>query len=172
MSEEQKPKKMALIASQGSLDWAYPPFILAAAAAAMDMEVKIFFTFYGLPLLKHKLDAQVRPSTNPAMPMKMPFGPNWLQKLNIPMPNAFTNNAPGFDSVATTLMKKTFKNKGVATIEELRELCMDCGVEFIACQMTMDVFGFEHEDFIDGIEYAGAANFLDFAAESDIQLFI
>jgi len=167
-----EPKKMALIASKGTLDWAYPPFILASAAAAMDMEVKIFFTFYGLPLLLPKIEAQVSPLGNPAMPMSMPFGPEWLQNMNLKIPNALMAGAPGFESMATTLMKKQFKNKGVATIEELRDLCMDVGVEMIACQMTMDVFGFEKKDFIEGIEYAGAANFLDFAADADIQLFI
>ena len=167
-----KPKKMALIASRGTLDWAYPPFILASAGAAMDFEVSIFFTFYGLPLLKPKIDAQVSPMGNPAMPMKMPFGPEWLQNMNIPMPNALMGNLPGFETAATAMMKKTFANKGVATIEELRGLCQECGVEFIACQMTMDVFGFEKSDFIDGVDYAGAAKFLDIAAESDIQLFL
>ncbi|MDT8446858.1 MAG: DsrE/DsrF/DrsH-like family protein [bacterium] len=167
-----EPKKMALIASKGTLDWAYPPFILASAAAAMDMEVKIFFTFYGLPLLKQKIEAQVSPLGNPSMPMAMPFGPEWFQKINWPIPNALMAGVPGFESVATNLMKQTFKKHGVATIEELRELCTDVGVEYIACQMTMDVFGFKKEDFIEGIEYAGAANFLDFAAEADIQLFI
>jgi len=165
-------KKMGIIASKGTLDWAYPPFILASAAAAMDMEVKIFFTFYGLPLLMPKIDAQVSPLGNPAMPMSMPFGPQWLQNMKMNIPNAVMAGMPGFESMATGLMKKTFKNKGVATVEELRELCQDVGVEFIACQMTMDVFGFEQKDFIDGVEFAGAANFLDFAAEADIQLFI
>ena len=138
----------------------------------MDMEVKIFFTFYGLPLLKHKIDAQVSPLGNPAMPMGMPFGPEWFQKINWNIPNAIMAGAPGFESMATSLMKQTFKNKGVASVEELRTLCQEVGVEFIACQMTMDVFGFEEKDFIPGISFAGAANFLDFAADSDIQLFI
>uniref|UniRef100_UPI0025F94377 DsrE/DsrF/DrsH-like family protein n=1 Tax=Prosthecochloris sp. TaxID=290513 RepID=UPI0025F94377 len=53
-----------------------------------------------------------------------------------------------------------------------RELCLECGVKFIACQMTMDVFGFSKEDFIDGVEFAGAAMFLEYAADADIQLFI
>jgi peroxiredoxin family protein len=165
-------KKMALIASQGTLDWGYPPFILASTAAAMDMEVKVFFTFYGLPLLKKKLKAKVTPTGNPAMPMKMPFGPKFFQNIDWSIPNAVSGNVPGFDTVATSLMKKTFKKKGVATIEELREMCVLLGVDLIACQMTMDVFGFKEEDFIEGINYAGAAAFLDFAAEADIQLFI
>jgi len=165
-------KKMALIAAQGSLDWAYPPFILASTGAAMDMEVKVFFTFYGLPLLKPKIKAKVTPAANPAMPMKMPFGPKGFQNIDWPMPHAITGVMPGFDTMATGLMKKTFKKKGVATITELRDMCVMLGVELIACQMTMDVFGFEKEDFIDGVTSGGAAAFLDFAAEADIQMFM
>lgn len=165
-------KKMAIIASQGSLDWAYPPFILASTAAAMDMEVKIFFTFYGLPLLKKNLKAKVSPAGNPAMPMKMPFGPKFFQGIDWPIPNMVSNNVPGFESVATGLMKKTFKNKGVATVSELRDMCVQLEVELIGCQMTMDVFGFKKEEFIDGVNIGGAATFLEFAADADIQLFV
>ena len=173
MSEnDNQRKRMALIASKGTLDWAYPPFILASTAAAMDMEVGIFFTFYGLTLLKKKLDAKVAPHTNPAMPMKMPFGPAGFQNIEWPMPNIVMGNVPGFETMATSLMKKTFKNKGVATIEELRDICIESNVKLIGCQMTMDVFGFSKDDFIEGIDVAGAATFLEFAAESDIQLFI
>jgi peroxiredoxin family protein len=157
-------KKMALIASQGTLDWAYPPFILASTAAAMDMEVQIFFTFYGLTLLKKDIKAKVAPATNPAMPMKMPFGPKGFQDFEWPMPNVLMGNMPGFETMATSLMKKTFKNKGVATIEELREMCVESGVKLIGCQMTMDVFGFEKEEFIDGVDVGGAATFLEYAA--------
>ncbi len=170
MSDERK--KVALIASRGTLDWAYPPFILGSAAAAMDMDVQIFFTFYGLPLLNKKIEAKISPHSNPAMPMKMPFGPKEFQQLNWSIPNFISGNMPGFDTMATSLMKETFKNKGVATVEELRDLCLDCGVRFVACQMTMDVFGFTKDDFIDGIEFGGAATFLEFAADSDIQLFL
>ncbi len=167
-----EPKKMALIASKGTLDWAYPPFILASTAAAMEMEVAVFFTFYGLTLLKKDIKAKVAPATNPAMPMKMPFGPKGFQNFEWPMPNLLMGNVPGFKTVATSLMKQTFKNKGVATIEELRDICLETDVKLIGCQMTMDVFGFEKDDFVDGVDIGGAATFLEFAAESDIQLFI
>ena len=167
-----EPKKMALIASKGTLDWAYPPFILASTAAAMDMEVSVFFTFYGLTLLKKDIKAKVAPATNPAMPMKMPFGPKGFQDFEWPMPNILMGNVPGFETMATSLMKQTFKNKGVATIEELRDICIESDVKLIGCQMTMDVFGFEKDDFVDGVDVGGAATFLEFAAESDIQLFI
>jgi len=171
MSEE-RPKRMALITSQGTLDWAYPPFILASTAVAMEMEVAVFFTFYGLTLLKKKIVAKVAPQANPAMPMKMPFGPKSFQNIDWPMPNVLMGNVPGFETMATSMMKETFKNKGVASIEELRGICVESGVRMIGCQMTMDVFGFSKEDFIDGVELGGAATFLEFAAESDIQLFI
>ena len=167
-----EPKKMALIASKGTLDWAYPPFILASTAAAMDMEVSVFFTFYGLTLLKKDIKAKVAPATNPAMPMKMPFGPQGFQNIEWPMPNVLMGNVPGFETIATSLMKQTFKKKGVATIEELRDICIESDVKLIGCQMTMDVFGFEKDDFVDGVDVGGAATFLEFAAESDIQLFI
>ena len=169
---ETRPKRMALIASQGTLDWAYPPFILASTAAALDMEVAVFFTFYGLPLLMKDLKAEVSPHSNPAMPMKLPFGPAGFQAFSWPIPNMISGVVPGFNTFATSMMKKQFAKKGVATIEELREACVEMDVRMIACQMTMDVFGFSKEEFIDEVEIGGAATFLDFAADADITLFV
>jgi len=170
--DSNRPRRLALIASKGTLDWAYPPFILASAAASMDWEVGIFFTFYGLTLLKKDMDPRVSPLGNPAMPMKMPFGSDDFQNVNWPMPNILMANMPGFESAATALMKKTFKNKGVATVEDLREACVDMDVRLIGCQMTMDVFGFAKSDFIDAAEIGGAATFLAYAADADVSLFI
>ena len=106
------------------------------------------------------------------MPMKMPFGPKGFQDFEWPMPNILMGNVPGFETMATSLMKQTFKNKGVATIEELRDIFIESDVKLIGCQMTMDVFGFEKDDFVDGVDIGGAATFLEFAIKSDIQLFI
>jgi peroxiredoxin family protein len=172
MAKENGVRRLALIASKGTLDWAYPPFILASAAASMDWEVGVFFTFYGLPLLKKKLGAAVSPVGNPAMPMKMPFGPEGFQKINWPMPNLLMSNLPGFETVATNLMKQTFKKKGVATVQELRDACIEMEVRLIGCQMTMDVFGFKKADFIPQAEIGGAATFLQYAADADVSLFI
>jgi peroxiredoxin family protein len=164
---------MSLIATKGTLDWAYPPFILGSTAAALGWDVKIFFTFYGLLLLKKDISALVSPLGNPAMPMKMPFGPKWFQNFEWPMPNLIMAGIPGFEKVATGLMKMTFKNKGVATVEELRSLCLEAGVEMIACQMTVDVFGFSKDDFIPEVkDYVGAASFLPIARNSDVCMFI
>jgi peroxiredoxin family protein len=168
-----KTPSMAIIATKGTLDWAYPPFILASTAAALGWDTKIFFTFYGLLLLKKELPCQVSPLGNPAMPMKMPFGPKWFQDFEWPMPNLIMAGIPGFEKVATGLMKKTFKNKGVATIEELRELCIEAEVEMVACQMTVDVFGFDNNEFIPEVtDYVDATSFLPIAQKSDVCLFI
>jgi peroxiredoxin family protein len=169
---EQKKKKLALISSQGTLDWAYPPFILATAAAAMEWEVGIFFTFYGLPLLKKEISATVSPQSNPAMPMKMPFGGEGFKSINWPMPNMLMSNVPGLEAMATSKMKKTFKDKGVATDSELRDMAVDMDVRMIGCHMTMDVFGFKKEEFIEEAEIGGAATFLEFAADANVSLFV
>jgi len=171
--EENKTPSMAIIATKGTLDWAYPPFILASTASALGWDTSIFFTFYGLLLLKKELSADVSPLGNPAMPMKMPFGPKWFQDFNWPMPNLLMAGVPGFEKVATGLMKKTFKNKGVATVEELRELCLEADVKMVACQMTVDVFGFDNSEFIPEVtDYVGATYFLPVAQKSDVCLFI
>jgi peroxiredoxin family protein len=170
--DEARTPSMSIIATKGTLDWAYPPFILASTASAIGWDTSIFFTFYGLLLLKKEIPAEVSPLGNPAMPMKMPFGPKWFQGITWPMPNLIMAGIPGFEKVATSLMKKTFKNKGVATVDELRELCIEADVKMLACQMTVDVFGFSHDEFIDGIDYVGATYFLPVAKDSDVCLFI
>jgi peroxiredoxin family protein len=171
--EANKTPSMAIIATKGTLDWAYPPFILASTGSALGWDVSIFFTFYGLLLLKKDIDAEVSPLGNPAMPMKMPFGPKWFQNFVWPMPNLLMAGVPGFEKMATVLMKKTFKNKGVATVGELRDLCLEAGVKMVACQMTVDVFGFNKSDFIPEVkDYVGATYFLPVAAKSDVCLFI
>lgn len=166
-------KKLAIIATKGTLDWAYPPFILASTAAALGYEVQIFFTFYGLQLVKKDVSGlKISPLGNPGMPMKMPFGPKWFKGINWNIPNAIQSLVPGYESLASTLMRKTIKNNGVATIHDLRSMCMEADVKFIACQMTVELFDFEHSELLDGIEYGGAASFFEFAGESDVCLFI
>ena len=165
---------MTIIATKGTLDWAYPPFILASTAGALGWNVSMFFTFYGLNLLKKDLGGlKVSPLGNPGMPMKMPFGPDWFKGINWNIPNAVQGIVPGFESMATMLMKRTIHNKGVAGVEELRSACIEGGVNLIGCQMTVDLFGFTHGDFIPEVkEYCGAATFLPMARDADVSLFI
>ncbi len=154
-------KKMTIIASKGSLDMAYPPLILATTAAAMDVDVTIFFTFYGLEIVKkdNTEKLKVSPLGNPAMPMPIPI-PTLVASL------------PGMESMATAMMKSMFKKHGVATVGTLLELAKESGVKLIACQMTMDVMGYKQSDIIDGVEFGGAATWMDLAADAQINLFI
>lgn len=153
-------KKMAIIASKGTLDMAYPPFILASTAAALGYEVQMFCTFYGLQLLLKDLSAvKMSPLGNPALPG------------SAAMPVLF-QSLPGMETMATAMMKARLKNKGVASLDELRTLCLEADVKFIACQMTVDLFDYTKDDFIAQAEFGGAATFMGFAGESDINLFI
>lgn len=152
-------KSLGIIATKGSLDWAYPPFILSSTAAALGYDVKIFFTFYGLELLKKELDLKVSSLGNPGMPMPMPV-PVLMQAL------------PGMQTMMTVMMKKKMKAKGVASLEELRSLCLEAEVSMMACQMTVDLFGYQQTDFVEQAEFGGAAAFFEFAGETDVCLFI
>jgi peroxiredoxin family protein len=152
--------KMAIIASKGTLDMAYPPLILASAAAAMGEDVEIFFTFYGLDIVKKggAKHLKVAPIANPAMP--------------VPMPNIL-GMLPGMTPMATWMMKTQFFAKHhVTPIEDLLQECIDLGVKLIACQMTMDVMGIKASDLIAGVEVGGAATFIEFANQAHVSLFI
>jgi peroxiredoxin family protein len=166
MSEENgiNPNSMTIIVTKGSLDWAYPPFILSTTAAAMGLDVTLFFTFYGLPLLLKKMDLKITPLGNAAMKMPMMGG-------HMVMPNLMAA-IPGVDAMASKMMKNLIKKKGVASIEELRELAVEADVRMIGCQMTMDLFEYSKDDMIDGIEIGGAATYIEVAAKSHINLFI
>lgn len=164
---------MTIIATKGTLDMAYPPFILASTASALGWDVSVFFTFYGLNLLRKDLDLEISPLGNPAMPMKMPMGPDWLRDMNMNIPNIVMANLPGFEKMASGLMKKTLRDKGVATIEELRSICLEADVKLVACQMTVDLFSMEQGEFIPEIkDWIGAASFLPIAQKADVSLFI
>jgi peroxiredoxin family protein len=169
MSEENNgpaidPNTMSIIVTKGSLDWAYPPFILGTTAAAMGLEVTMFFTFYGLPLLLKKMDLKVTPLGNAAMKMPMMGG-------HMVMPNIVAA-IPGVDAMASKMMKNLIKKNGVASIEELRELAVEADVRMIGCQMTMDLFDYQKDEMIDGIEVGGAATYIEVATKSHINLFI
>jgi len=154
-------KKMTIIASKGSLDMAYPPLILATTAASMGFDVTIFFTFYGLDIIKkgNADSLKVSPLGNPAMPMPVPI-PTLVSSL------------PGMEAMATAMMRSMFKKHGVATIGQLLSMAMESGVKLIGCQMTMDVMGVKQSDIIDGVEFGGAATWLDAASDAQINLFI
>ena len=171
--QENKTPSLSIISTKGTMDMAYPPFILASTATALGWDVKVFFTFYGLELLKKKPNLQVSPLGNPSMPMKMPFGPDWLKGIEWNIPNAVMSNVPGFEAMATAMFKETTCAKGVASVEELREAAIEGGAELYACQMTVDLFGHQQDDYIPEVAgWIGAASFLPMSQKADISLFI
>ena len=153
-------KRLAIIAAHGTLDAAYPPLILATAARAMDMEAGIFFTFFGLEIIKKGAadKLQVAPIANPAMPQPIP---------GISVPNIL-GVLPGMTAVATGMMNSWMKKAKVAKLSELIDMALEMEVRFIGCQMTMDVMGIKKEDLLEGVEIGGAATLLQYASEDAI----
>jgi peroxiredoxin family protein len=158
---DSKKKRMAIIASKGTLDMAYPPLILASTAAAMDVEVQIFFTLYGVDIINKKKyrNLQVSPIGNPAMPSPIPF-PNILGVL------------PGMTPMATTMMKSMIKKINWPSIPEMVDACREIDVRLIACTPTLEMTGVHKEDLVDGVAVAGAAEFLNFALDANITIFV
>lgn len=156
-------KNLSIITTKGTLDWAYPPFILASTAAALGFKPLIFFTFYGLQLLRKDLNLKISPLGNPAMPMPMGMD-KWFPVLGTAL--------PGMEAVMTAMMKSKMKSKGIASVEELRSICMESGVRMVGCQMTIDLFDWSPKDFIDGVEIGGAATYLESSGSADVTLFI
>jgi peroxiredoxin family protein len=159
--KETRTPRLAMIATKGTLDWAYPPLILATTAAALGWDVGIFFTFYGLNII-HKDAARklkVDPVGNPAMPMPVPI-PDIVSSL------------PGMVPMASAMMRSKFAKNNVATIAQLLDTAREAGVRLIACQMTVDVFGYQPGDFIDGVEFAGATAFMAQARRAHVTMFI
>jgi peroxiredoxin family protein len=158
---DEKPKRMAIIASKGTLDMAYPPLVLASTAAAMDVETTIFFTFYGMDIINkkkyHKL--QVAPIANPAMPSP------------VPMPNII-GMLPGMTAMGTMMMKSMIKGINWPTIPEFVDICLESGVKMLACTPTMEMTGLKKEDIVEGVVIGGAADYLDYALDANISLFI
>ncbi len=156
---EDRKERLAIICSKGSLDMAYPPFVLATAAAAMDMECMIFFTFWGLDVInKNKIDSlDVSIAGNPGMPA--------MAKV--------AGMVPGGTRMVSTMMKTQFAKQKVMSIREFVSVAQESGVHLVACQMSMDVLGVSRDDLIPEVEdVVGAATFLDFARDAKISLFI
>ncbi|QLG62292.1 DsrE/DsrF/DrsH-like family protein [Halorarum salinum] len=156
-SDDSTPK-MSIIATKGTLDMAYPPLILASTAAAFGWEVTVFHTFWGLDILHEKRSKNLKLSSvgNP----------------NMPVPNAI-GALPGMDRVTTKMMEKQIRDNDTATIEELLETSLDMGVEFQACQMTIDLMDYDEDGFYDGVTTdVGAATAIQDMADADIQLLI
>ena len=156
-------KSMSIIVTKGTLDWAYPPFILATTAAAMGLDVTMFFTFWGLNAIR-KYD---KPSTP---------GKNFLQKMfGVMMPRGARKlkmSKLNFAGMGPVLMKKMMRANNVMSLDEMIATAKEQDIKMIACTMSMDVMGLKAEELIDGLEYAGVATYLGEADEANVNLFI
>lgn len=162
-TEPDKPEKMVIIAASGDLDKAWPVMILATTGAAYGMDVTVFFTFWGLSILK-KPDSGLT-------------GDDWRQK----MLAAFNRGSPAhlglsklnFAGMGPAMMRGLADKHNVASVQELLETAQDMGVKLWPCQMTMDLMGISQDDVIDGLDKpAGAGSAISLMKEASISLFI
>jgi peroxiredoxin family protein len=155
--------KKTLVVFSGEMDRVLAAFVIANAAAAMDDEVTMFFTFWGLEALRKpkKPHTEGKSTLQKMFGMMMPRGP---EKLHLSHMN--------FAGVGPKLMKKAMAAQHVATLPEMIETAQEQGVKLVACTMSMDVMGLKPEELIDGLEFAGAASYLGEADEANVNLFI
>jgi peroxiredoxin family protein len=157
--------KKTIIVFSGEYDRLMAAFIIANGAAAMDDEVTMFFTFWGLSALrKDGKPAAVEKKTSTLQKMFGGMLPKNAEKLPLSKFN--------FAGAGRGMMKKVMKDENVMTVAELIETAQEQGIKMIACTMSMDVLGIAKEELIDGIEYAGVATYLGEADESNVNLFI
>lgn len=163
--EEPVPEreKMVLIAASGDLDKAWPVFILATTGAAYGMEVTVFFTFWGLGILK-KPDAGLT-------------GEDWRQKMLSMFNRGTTDHLHlsklNFGGMGAKMMKDLADKHKVASVQELLETAQEMGVKLWPCQMTMDLMGLSQSDLIDGLDDpAGAGSAISLMKQAEISLFI
>jgi peroxiredoxin family protein len=160
--DEEAPSstRLAIIASKGSLDMAYPPLMMGVQALRKGWEVGIFFTFYGLEILRPEDERllQLSPVRNPALPMTMP---------------TLVAALPGMQALATTMMARTLEEHEVPPIQDLLDELVEGGAKLFPCGFTIDVFDYGDDDFIPGVQAAcGSPDFLEFAKDADTTVFV
>jgi peroxiredoxin family protein/TusA-related sulfurtransferase len=151
-----------IIVFSGDLDKAIASFIIANAAASMDRKVSMFFTFWGLNILRRPDKVKIKKDFLSKMfGMMMPRG---SEKLSLSKMN--------MGGMGAKMIRGVMKKKNVDSLEDLIKMSMQNGVELVACSMSMDVMGIKKEELIDGVKIGGAAAMLAHAEESDMSLFI
>ncbi|MFZ5596157.1 MAG: DsrE/DsrF/DrsH-like family protein [Bacillota bacterium] len=154
--------KKTIIVFSGDLDKAMAAFVIANGAAAMGDDVVMFFTFWGLNMLRKPEKVKAKKGFLQAM-----FGwmmPRGADKLGLSKMN--------FGGMGASMMKTVMKQKKVQSLPELIETAKEQGIRMIACTMSMDVMGITGEELIDGLEFAGVATYLGEADEANVNLFI
>jgi peroxiredoxin family protein len=155
---QSKRNRLVIVCSKGSLDMAYPPLMLATTAAAMGMEVHLYFTFWGMNMITKKtIDSlKISPVGNPALPM-----PNILGMI------------PGMSSMVTSMMTKKMRKMKMPSIREMIATAKESGVKFHACSPSLNMMGLTKDDLIPEVDdIIGATTYLDLASEDGITLFV
>jgi peroxiredoxin family protein len=153
--------KKTIILFSGDFDKCMAAFILANGAAAMGDDVTIFFTFWGLNLLRKKKPPKTGGKTflQKMFGGMMPKGPGGLSKMN-------------FMGVGAPLMRKVMRSQNAMSLDELIASARELDVKLVVCTLSMEIMGFKPEEIIDGVEYAGVAAYLSEADEANVNLFI
>lgn len=160
----QAEEKLSMIVFSGDLDKALAAFIIATGAVAMGLEVVMFFTFWGTPLLRDKNRTVLGKDLMGTM-----FGhmlPKGAEKASLSKMN--------MGGMGTSMMKSLMKKKNVASLEEMIKMAAELEVKIFVCEMSMDLMGFKHDEMIDypDMQYVGVATFLEHAIRSRITLFL
>jgi peroxiredoxin family protein len=150
-------KKLLIVCSKGTIDMAFPPFMMATAAASLDWEVHLYFTFWGMDIITNSKALKISPVGNPSLGI-----PNIVGVL------------PGMTSIATWMMKRKMRESNMPTLESLIDMAKQAGVKFHACSPTMKLSGITKDDLIPQCDdIIGAATFIDLAVEEGaVTLFI
>jgi peroxiredoxin family protein/TusA-related sulfurtransferase/rhodanese-related sulfurtransferase len=160
-TQENKDNK-TLVVFSGDLDRAIASFIIANGAASMGKKVTMFFTFWGLNILRKPEKVKVQKGMMDKMfGMMMPRGSKKLKLSNMNMLG-----------MGGKMIRKVMKDKNVSSLEELIKSAVDSGIEIVACQMSMDVMGIKKEELIDGVKIGGVGYYLGEAEDSNVNLFI
>ena len=164
LSKKAVDNKLSMVVFSGDLDKVLAAFVIATGAVAMGMDVVMFFTFWGTPVLRDK-NKKVggKDVMGKMFGAMLPTGTGDVKLSNMNM-----------GGMGTTMMKSLMKKKNVASLEEMLALAEELGVRIYVCEMSMDLMGFKREEFIDykDMGFAGVATFLQEAANSKVQLFV
>lgn len=162
----EQTRKVAFICSKGDLDMAYPALVMGWAALGNGIDVTIFFTFWGLDMIRKSRQEhlQIAPVANTSMKMSM-MG---IHADNAGIPN-FLGILPGMTAFATKLMKDKMHALGVPPVGEYLQMLVDGGAQLYACKMSVDMMGLKHEDFVEGvIDIVTAGDFMDMTEGAQI----
>ncbi|MBF8271439.1 MAG: cdr [Magnetococcales bacterium] len=160
--EQRLPKnRVSIVVFSGDLDRALAGFIIANGALAMDMEVSMYFTFWGMAAIKKATNSQGKEFRQRLMGL---FTPERSEEMGLSQLNML--------GIGSKMMKSMMRDRNISSLEELRDLALEMDARFIACTMAMELMGIRQEELVEGIQLGGVATFMESALNSRLTLFI